>query len=115
MLYPIITIQYKYNIKLYYSNNTIPYTQLYNPIYKIICNKIYTTKSLVTVHTTNTTVFHTQTNTDPIFYNIHKYHTKNTTKCTIKYYKYININISIINNNLSLNNKYISNNNKCAV
>ena len=46
---------------------------------------------------------------------MHKYHTKNTTICTTKYYKIINVNISNNNNNLSLNNKIISNNNKCTV
>lgn len=46
---------------------------------------------------------------------MHKNHTKNITKCTTKYYKIINVNISNNNNNLSLNDKYISNNNKCTV
>lgn len=46
---------------------------------------------------------------------MHKNNAQNTTKCTTKYYKYININISIINNKLSKSNKNISNNNKCTV
>ena len=46
---------------------------------------------------------------------MHKKHTKNTTKCTTKYYKIINVNISNNNNNLSKNDKIISNNDKCAV
>ena len=46
---------------------------------------------------------------------MHKIYTKNTTKCTTKYYKIINVNISNNNNNLSQNDKHISNNNKCPV
>ena len=46
---------------------------------------------------------------------MHKTHTKNTTKCTTKYYKIINVNISNNNNNISQNDNNISNNDKYAV